>query len=71
MSDDKTPKKSAGRRTFLVGLVTGAGAAAAAVSAVPRAAATKEPAKDSTTTSEPVLYQRTEETDRYYRTLYR
>ena len=70
MSDTKTPKKSAGRRKFLAGLLTGAGAAAA-VGAAARPAATKEPKAESSTPSEPVLYHRTEDTDRYYRTLYR
>jgi hypothetical protein len=69
MSDRVETKKSAGRRTFLVGLLTGAGAAA--VSAAPRAADTGEPKADPPASSEPVLYHRTEDTNRYYRTLYR
>lgn len=70
MSDQAKPKKSAGRRTFLVGLLTGAGAAAAA-SAAPRAADTREPKAEPPTSSEPVLYRRTDDTHRYYRSLYR
>jgi gas vesicle protein len=70
MSDAKKGKKSAGRRHFLVGLLTGAGAAAALATA-PKAAATKDPARESTTSDESILYRRTPESERYYRTLYR
>ncbi|MGH7388883.1 MAG: hypothetical protein ACREM3_05425 [Candidatus Rokuibacteriota bacterium] len=68
MSDEK--KKPAGRRNFLVGLLTGAGAAAALAPAA-RAAATKERAPEPTTSNDPILYHRTEESERYYRSLYR
>lgn len=68
MSEGK--KKSAGRRSFLVGLLTGAGAVAALSGAPERAVAKREPPRD-TTAAEPVLYRRTEEAERYYRTLYR
>jgi hypothetical protein len=64
------PKRSAGRRTFLVGLLTGAGAAAALASVPPNAAAKKEAAVAESPQAEPVLYRRTAETERYYRTLY-
>lgn len=67
MSDDKRPR---GRRTFLVGLLTGTGAVAALAGAPGKAAARKEPAGEPGR-PDPVLYRRTEETDRYYRTLYR
>ena len=70
MSDAKTTKKSPGRRTFLAGILTGAGAAAA-VGVAARPAATKEPSPPAPAPSDPVLYQRTEDTERYYRTLYR
>lgn len=71
MSDEtKKTKQPSGRRTFLVGLATGAGAVAA-VSAAPRAAATKEAPAEPAKPAEPVLYRRTEDTNRYYRSLYR
>lgn len=69
MSEDKKSRKPAGRRNFLVGLLTGAGATAA-ISAAPHAAATKEKAAEAPP-SAPVLYSRTEDTQRYYRSLYR
>lgn len=63
------PKQYLGRRGFLVGLLTGAGAAAA-LGAIPRkAVAKKEPAQGDTVFG-PILYRRTEEAERYYRTLY-
>jgi hypothetical protein len=66
----KREKRSVGRRTFLAGLLTGggvaAGVSAASGKAVPAKAETPQPAAP-----EPVLYHRTEETERYYRTLYR
>lgn len=60
------------RRTFLVGLLTGAGVAAA-VSAValPRPSEAKKVASGGPAgRSEPILYQRTPEAERYYKTLY-
>lgn len=68
MSDGNTP---AGRRTFLVGLLTGAGAVAALNVTPPTATATKEPASAAPRGPEPILYRRTGEAERYYRTLYR
>jgi hypothetical protein len=64
-------KKSVGRRAFFVGLLGGAGAAVA-VAAAPKAATAK---KKTTATAkgsenEPVLYRRTKDVERYYRTLY-
>jgi hypothetical protein len=70
MSEDKRQKKSPGRRTFLAGLVTGAGAVAA-LGAAPRTDAAKPSGNAEAKPSEQVLYRRTEETNRYYRTLYR
>ena len=60
------------RRTFLVGLVTGAGAAAAvaAVASAPEAAAKKPSTTAKASLSDPVLFKRTEEAERSYRTLY-
>ena len=68
MSD--TPQRSK-RRTFLAGRVTGAGAAAAvaAVASAPPAAAKKPPATAKASPSDPVLFKRTEEAERYNRTL--
>ena len=64
-------KKTAARRSFLIGLVTGAGAAVA-VSTVPaRAVGPREPAGEGPPAPEILLYRRTEETERYYRSLYR
>jgi len=62
-------KKSLGRRTFLVGLMTGAGVAAA-LGAGPRKAAAKTQPTTSPAGFEPVLYRRTQEAERYYKTLY-
>jgi hypothetical protein len=61
-------KKPAGRRSFLVRLLTGAGAVAALAGAPRSDAARKEaPAVEPST----ILYRRTEDVERYYRTLYR
>ena len=64
------PKKPAGRPTFLVGLLTGAGVTAA-VAGAPRGSVSKPMVKSDAAPSGPILYHRTEETERYYRTLYR
>jgi Rieske Fe-S protein len=63
-------KKPVGRRSFLVGLLTGAGAAGALAAAPRKATAKKEPAEAEVATG-PILYRRTEDVERYYRTLYR
>ncbi len=63
-------KKPAGRRRFLFGLLTGAGAAAALSSATQTATAKPETAA-APTEPQPILYRRTEESERYYRSLYR
>jgi hypothetical protein len=63
-------KKPAGRRTFVVGLLTGAGAAAA-LSGPTRTATAKSSASAAPSRRQPILYRRTEESERYYRTLYR
>ena len=62
-------RKSSGRRTFLVGLLTGAGAVGALVGVSRKVTVTRDRA-EKTAAAEPVLYRRTEETQRYYRTLY-
>ncbi len=64
-------KQAAGRRNFLVGLLTGAGAVAAVSATPPSAAAKKEPTSAAPPPSETILYRRTEDVERYYRTLYR
>ena len=55
-----------GRRSFLKGLLTGAGVAVALGMVPKKAAAQKKPG-----VPDPILYRRTEETEKYYRTLYR
>lgn len=71
MSERKDAKGSPGRRTFLVGLLTGAGVVAALGAAVPRKASGGKTAAGATSSAaEPILYRRTEEAERYYRTLY-
>lgn len=62
-------KKSLGRRTFLVGLLTGAGAAVA-LGTVPRKAAARKKSAQAASTTGPILYRRTKEAERYYKTLY-
>ena len=62
-------KKSLGRRTFLVGLLTGAGAAVA-LGTVPRKAAAKKKATQVASAAGPILYRRTKDVERYYKTLY-
>jgi hypothetical protein len=64
-------RKSPGRRTFLVGLMTGAGAVAALTGVPRKAVARKEGEAPEPTGRKPILYRRTEEAERYYRTLYR
>ncbi len=64
-----TESKKPARRTFLAGLLTGAGAVAAlSRGARPAAARAEAPAPAP---AAPVLYRRTEDVERYYRTLYR
>jgi hypothetical protein len=60
--------KALGRRTFLAGLVTGAGVVAA-LGGTSRKTATKK-AKAGETPIAPIVYRRTKEAERYYRTLY-
>ena len=54
-----------GRRSFLKGLLTGAGVAVALGMVPKKAAAQKKPG-----VPDPILYRRTEEAEKYYRTLY-
>jgi gas vesicle protein len=56
------------RRTFLAGVLAGVGGAAALLSAPKRARAA---AKTPTVPAQgPILYRRTKEAERYYKTLY-
>jgi hypothetical protein len=67
----KREKRSVGRRTFLAGLLTGGGVAAGVGAASGKAVPSKVETPPRPAASEPVLYQRTEEAERYYRSLYR
>ena len=55
-----------GRRSFLKGLLTGAGVAVALGMVPKKAAAQKKPG-----VPDPILYRRTEEVEKYYKSLYR
>jgi hypothetical protein len=70
-NDDKQVARR-GRRTFLAGLLTGAGAFAALGGQKPGTAAAKPaaPPEQAPDTAAPILYRRTAEVERYYRTLY-
>jgi len=61
-------KKAVGRRTFLVGLLTGGGVVAA-LGATPRKATAKKELTQGGSVG-PILYRRTKEAERYYKTLY-
>ncbi len=63
-------KKPLGRRSFIAGLLTGAGAVGAMVAIPRKATGKKEGPRDEVATG-PILYRRTEDVERYYRTLYR
>ena len=71
-NDDKPVAGRAGRRTFLAGLLTGAGALAAlgGEKPGPAAATPAAPAEQAPDTAAPILHRRTAEVERYYRTLY-
>ncbi|GIX46345.1 MAG: hypothetical protein KatS3mg131_0556 [Candidatus Tectimicrobiota bacterium] len=56
------------RRTFLAGLLAGASAAAALLAAPRRARAARQ--TPTISARGPILYRRTAEAERYYRTLY-
>lgn len=64
---ESTPKRPT-RRGFLAGMLASAGAVAVAVTAVGKARAAGS--KADTNPEGPILYHRTEESDRYYKTLY-
>lgn len=68
----KPGRRSVGRRTFLAGLLTGGGVAAGLGATASRAASPKVAGGAGTPPrAQAILYRRTEETARYYRTLYR
>jgi hypothetical protein len=56
------------RRTFLAGFLGGVGGAVALLSAPKRVRAAGK--KPTAPTTGPILYRRTKETERYYKTLY-
>jgi hypothetical protein len=66
--DKKTQPNGPSRRKFLVGMLTGAGAATIAVASVGKGG--EKAATSETPLSGPILYHRTAETERYYKTLY-
>ena len=69
MNKENNGKKS-GRRGFVFGMLAGTGVASAAFFAARNHI--KEETQELVESSEndPILYRRTEETERYYRTLY-
>ena len=63
-------KKGSGRRGFLKGALVAAGAASATMLTSGKALAKSEGMIGSDTSKGPILYRRTEEAERYYKTLY-
>lgn len=66
-------KAAVDRRKFIAGVLTGGGVVVAALAtAAPKARAAKSQAAPKTTAAkaQPILYRRTEESERYYRTLH-
>lgn len=71
MNEHQTTQGRPSRRTFLAGLLTGVGAAGALGAAAPRPAARPtQAASGAGEAAGPILYRRTAEAERYYRTLY-
>ena len=70
MSTDGESQAGQARRTFLARFLTGLGAAAALLSRPRRARAVKHGQIFETPAKGPILYRRSAETERYYRTLY-
>ena len=68
MSRDGETQAGQARRTFLARMLAGLGATAALLSRPRRARAAKQ---GKTAPTGPILYRRSAETERYYRTLYR
>jgi len=67
MKSDANSKSTVGRRGLLAGLATGLGVAAAAAGTRKASAEGTVPAAPASTG--PILYRRTAEADRYYRTM--
>jgi len=67
---DMENKKSLGRRGFLKGVLVAAGATSATMLTAGKAFAKSEGEIGSGTSKGPILYRRTEEAERYYKTLY-
>lgn len=75
MNDSKQSRALPGRRAFLVGLVTGAGVTTALGIPAVRGAGAGPYGRAAATppagaAAAPILYRRTPEAERYYRTLY-
>jgi hypothetical protein len=67
---DMENKKGSGRRGFLKGVLVAAGATSATILTAGKALAKAEGTIGSDTSKGPILYRRTEEAERYYKTLY-
>ena len=67
---DMENEKGSDRRGFLKGLLVAAGATSATMLTASKALAKSEGAIGSDTSKGPILYRRTEEAERYYKTLY-
>jgi len=63
-------EKDSDRRGFLRGVLVAAGATSATILTAGKALAKAEGRMGSDTSKGPVLYRRTEEAERYYKTLY-
>ncbi len=63
-------KSPVDRRKFLAGVLTGGGVVAALAATVPKPRAGKAAAPAGVAKAEPVLYRRTKDVERYYKTLY-
>ena len=67
---DMENEKDSGRRGFLKGVLVAAGATSATMLTSGNALAKAGGALGSDTSKGPILYRRTEEAERYYKTLY-
>ena len=63
-------EKSSGRRGFLLGALAGAGATSAIILTAGTAVVNSGGVTGSGTSTGPILYTRTKEAERYYKTLY-